>query len=1318
MKNRNAGGPAAAGGMNFQAAVTSFAMIKVLCGSSIGWLDNLVEGVPVAVSSETGGAGDDVCIELQSGQSIEVQAKKGLRAGTKLQDALLELAQGVSAGDVDYGVLAVSSTSSATIKDKLAKNIARRGDGRRDIHCSNAELFFENLKSKGYDVEKVCRNIRIVTLHFEGGDSASLDNSLLSLEGLLTSRKDAAHVWDALYRVASNMVENRGRKDLRNLLRILHSNGATLKAEQSVEPAIILSSFCDWVEQTNSTIPMIGMRRRAQIEQCWVDLNVHIRSPDDYGTRTLSEALEHYHSWGAKQSSRTDDKSDSRWLGRFFKKSILVAGPGMGKSCLATMLAKRYASEKYAVFKVSLKQALQKMNSGATFGEAVIEIGSDGSGLSPQQLATVGLNNAVFLFDGLDECGPMRTQVAEAIVRFSEGLKDARFVVTTRPVGYDPSPFAQWRHYDLIPPETSSAQNNVRRILNSVEPEPKNGADWTSLTEQEIGTDFAKSIAGRSPLMITISAALLYNGHQLGRSNVETYGNFFKLIDDLPTGRVSETSVSSSTLKFVLNCLAWEIAVAPATKTEDRERAMAPKIVSELGCTPLKAKELLSQCIEYWQSKGLVETVHVGLTESMTFVHKTFCEYAAARHLVEMDEAQKAQLVSLQLHQPEFREVVGFAAALGCAPQIIASYDNSSATRSEKLKLLAFLLKSIADGRAPLSENEVTFVVKEAMEAVHSNRGDLGFRVGAGLVRFADVFPNSIVPYLPDLMSSDQIWTRLTGWRLALAVNQDAISMDELKSEMLRLPNNSELATSFSPFGGLRLHDDGQREMFQSFVLYAMELVLSKLPVQEVDEFLPDVLGAEGLSSVGFVEKATEVLKRFGRDYDIEGWRMGSDSLKNWAHLFDPENYHENQKKAFLGMFASFPSMDTTATLDRDETNFLNLSALIEITAFWEETPGQFLSWGRKNPKEPVSEVWRLLLELVDIDKFELSYEVALFRKHIDQPYDKSLLGPFHLFERLDVPEPNFSAVNRCNPDVGLLEQAIHHPIQWVKMTAVQLLNEVLNEQEKLNCAERLLNEGSGMTLWMGVWLAEQADPNRTFSLVIKRLEGRITSDCEYLFRTLVGLPCGDENDALGALQAGLYSDHAQVAEAAGKYAIFLAENSKCEFSTLLSEAFEYWREHEEPYPTEGGTVPPSPREELLNAWSITSEIDEIFLVELFGDPRSDVSKLAQDIGLEMLANDKGAMLLDAAIDRQNYGFVKRLLSAKQNLTEQQVQRIGGYHTTDEPNGRLCSLILMEKGYCSGELADKILSALRDDPLLAIRDRVKEYDERSLLQTS
>lgn len=60
MKNRNAGGPAAAGGMNFQAAVTSFAMIKVLCGSSIGWLENLGEGVPVAVSSETGGAGDDI----------------------------------------------------------------------------------------------------------------------------------------------------------------------------------------------------------------------------------------------------------------------------------------------------------------------------------------------------------------------------------------------------------------------------------------------------------------------------------------------------------------------------------------------------------------------------------------------------------------------------------------------------------------------------------------------------------------------------------------------------------------------------------------------------------------------------------------------------------------------------------------------------------------------------------------------------------------------------------------------------------------------------------------------------------------------------------------------------------------------------------------------------------------------------------------------------------------------------------------------------------------------------------------------------------
>lgn len=1311
MTDRNAGGPAAAGGMNFQAAVTSLAMVKLLDGGELNWLHGIATDVPVGVSSETGGAGDDIHLELFGGRRVEVQVKKGLRAGESLQSALIELAKGVAHNDIDFGVLAVSSTSSATVRETLARNIVRRGEGRLDGHCKNAKLFFEALCNSGYEVKDICRRIRIVTLHFEVGDSASLDNGLICLERVAKDRGNATGAWNAIYAAASYMIENRGRKDLPALLKVLSSNGIKLQDDRTSGPAAALVSYCSWVEKTNSTIPLFGMRRRARIEECWIDLDVHVRSPDDYCVQSLSEALKVYHSWGAKDSKGEKSTSDSKWLGRFYKKSILVAGPGMGKSCLTTMLAKRYAADKHPVFKVALKQVVQKMASGETFREAVVALGSDGSDLSVQDWDTIGFDNAVFLLDGLDECGSKRSQIAEAIVRFSEGLLGARIIVTTRPVGYDPSPFALWRHYDLIPPSTSNAQRNVHQILEAAEPNPISGDDWNSLTTREIETDFAKSIAGRSPLMITISAALLFNGHHLGGNNVQTYRNFFKLIDDIQTDRVDAAPVTPGTLRFVLNCLAWEIAVAPSSTTSSREQAIVPKIVAELDCTPLKAENALSQCMEYWQSKGLVETVQVGITESMTFVHKTFCEYAAARHLTEMEEEQRLHLIQKHLHNPDLREVMGFAAALGCATQIFASYKNSTATSTEKLKLLAYLLGAIVDGRAQLDDVDAVYVAEEAIGAICSNRGDLGFRVGGGLIKFAEQYSDEVRPYLQQLTNSDQIWTRLTGWNLVLAVGGDGVSLDDLKSEMLKVPNYSELRTFVSPFGGIQLYDDGQIEMFQKFVLAGMELLLSRLPAQDVDEFLPEILSAEGLNSVDFVEQATKVLKRFGRDYDIKNWQMDSTSLKSWARMFDPKTFRERQKKAFVGMFEGFPLTIDAPHPEIEKSEFLNLSALIELTDFWTETPGEFLSWARDHPEEPISEVWRLLLNLVEIDKYALAEEVAIFRNHLDRPYDNTFLGPFHMFERLDVPPPDYSEVRRLEPNARWLEQAVHHPVKWVKMVAVQALSEVLLENEQLCCAERLLNEGTGVTLWMGVWLAEDCNPDRAFSLVVERLKGPISSDCDYLYRTLVDLPQTNENDAFVALKAGLFSKHVQVAEAAGKYAVFLAKNTDLELETLLTEAFEHWIENEEPYPQSGGTVPPSPREDLLRALSIVTAVDGMYLVELFADPRSDVGKLAQDLALELVAKGVENNIVDAAIERKHLGFVKRLISSEITLTTQQVQSIGKFCSSESANGRLCSLMLVENGYCSTQLATPILDTLRADTLLTIRDRVKELDE-------
>lgn len=122
VKRRTGGGAATAGGMNFQAAATAIAYVAVARGRPLGWLGAVEEDIPVAIEAETESGGDDLRLELANGASVEIQVKKGLRAGKHLWEALDALA--VAAAENVACVLLISPSSSTTIRTGLAQDIA------------------------------------------------------------------------------------------------------------------------------------------------------------------------------------------------------------------------------------------------------------------------------------------------------------------------------------------------------------------------------------------------------------------------------------------------------------------------------------------------------------------------------------------------------------------------------------------------------------------------------------------------------------------------------------------------------------------------------------------------------------------------------------------------------------------------------------------------------------------------------------------------------------------------------------------------------------------------------------------------------------------------------------------------------------------------------------------------------------------------------------------------------------------------------------------------------------------------------------------
>jgi hypothetical protein len=123
------GGPTASGGFNYQAAVTAITMAHAASGAPLHWLEGVAYDAPTAVAAESGGGGDDIRLSFADGTFAEIQVKSGLQAGQALWDALDGLAQAVESGQAHYGLLVVSPSSSGTIRNALAEDLVKLGEG-------------------------------------------------------------------------------------------------------------------------------------------------------------------------------------------------------------------------------------------------------------------------------------------------------------------------------------------------------------------------------------------------------------------------------------------------------------------------------------------------------------------------------------------------------------------------------------------------------------------------------------------------------------------------------------------------------------------------------------------------------------------------------------------------------------------------------------------------------------------------------------------------------------------------------------------------------------------------------------------------------------------------------------------------------------------------------------------------------------------------------------------------------------------------------------------------------------------------------------
>jgi hypothetical protein len=1307
-----AGGAATAGGMNFQAAVTTIAAIYMVRGRPLLWLDGLVDDVPVRIAAETGGGGDDLRLEYRSGVSSEVQIKRGLQASPRLWESLEKLALAVHRAEIGFGVLVICPESSRTITRDLAEDIIRLGEGRSDNLSPIAAEFDQKLGKLGLSASAVCRRLRIVTMHALSGDQASILAARAELDHVCRDKSQIGQAWDRLYRDAGEIIQLRAARTAASITHLLVSAGIEIVTATSDAPAAVLTRLTAWVIKTNASFSILGVQKQLSIEDAWISLPIAVSKPDTNAPAELAEALERYHKWDDRQHPRDVSFIEPDTLGLFYRHAVLVAGPGMGKTTLLTRLARRYAQAGKPVLKVNLRNVAVRIRAhGESFEEATFALGLAGSGVGATELQALKFADLVLLCDALDECGADQEAVAEGLMGFIAGHPRCTAILTTRPVGYHTGRLTDWRHYEVSALSKDSAPKHlgdlVREILASDDSRRKGVAGLTAkyLEDSPIG-----NLVVRSPLLLGIAASLFARGDALGETKAQLYAGVFKLLDE-PSPRATSFTPEATILRSALNVYGALIVESPTMPTEKMVRECGMILAPELGYPALKARELAESCLRHWQDVGVVERVQHGGAETITFVHKTFAEYAAARRLTELDAEDRKQALMTNAGRTGWFEVLGFGVTMGMAEPILSALlagmkSQSATSEREHVELLSA-------ASPPPSKAVTTALFERAFAELHDEDRRATYRLGMSLAKAAKRFPDEVGSRAAKLLEDPHPPARLAAWAAALATGTEYYAFERLQEVAVELPHTVRGGLWPSLGGGSVLESVGP-DLAQFFAMHAAHQILKRCPAEKAKSILAEMLKADALRSMGFQGDLARILPdEQTRAELIAGYAHWGDSLRS---ILPNDEFWLDMRRGYANVFATLArdgdcitSAETAAARERPFP-LPYLGAFATLTRMGDMPPYDVRRWQGLEWDDVAEEVYRGIAKCINVPADKLAREAALFCSAVEQTPENDYLSVFDFLPSVDIPDPDERVAKEIGLDSTKLERACHHRSIYLAQNAAWLLYSVLEPSARAPCLERLLAAGRRHTLQIAAWLADELPSPVALELVRARLKQPIVPGCEYLFAVLEKKGASLDVDTMAGLGTGLLSEDVDTAVAAANFAMTLAKPDAIELYQLLGAAFTHWQTHEEPYPEKGGVVPTSPRAKLLSATHRIRPPTYEELAPAVRDPRPDVREIVESAVVNCLQESedaRNAFVDDALGGRLPSSLISKALKARIAFDAPNVERMIPLLHDSNPRVRFAAMNLLKPPYLAEDRIEMLAKTMLEDEESEIQDRAR-----------
>jgi hypothetical protein len=1291
------GGSAGGGGYDYQAEAWALVAAKILAEESLNWVESGCDRVPVSIRTETGEGGDDLRITLRSGARIEAQAKRGLRRGKRLWDALMALACAVEADEESHGVLLTTTDASNTIRKHLKQGIIKVGEGITEDLPDIVREFIDRLHKTGINDLSICSRIRVVIRDLDPG-SPGEEITFEALRKVLADPSEVGAARNTLVSDGHDQIKLRGSRDANSLTRVIKQAGISLSV--AVENQLILRQrFRDWSIKTNSRISIPSLNIALPMSEAWVRLRAMSPSDTPSGGKSLEEQVKEYHEWHRLADARhVSDTLDIGSASHRERLLVVVGGPGAGKSTLLRRLTWDWAAEGQVVLRVSLRAVALRMSQGETFDEALLAVASEGFPNIGEPFYSMLSNATLLLADGLDETDPNRSGIADRLQRWAFASPERQVVLTTRPVGHNPAWFEEWKHYELLPLGRSDIEGFAEIVFGLLHPDDPEEAE-KSLRGflEELDHSHTASIAARNPQLLGFLIALYVKGHDIG-------GNRFQLFDktveevrkQTAPDRVFQHQVDAPIAHQGLDCTGWLMLHSPNLSEVGLVEGLGQHLAEELPLRPLQARQIASEVLLFWEERGLLERVSAGTETTFTFVHMAFQEFTAARFLVRLPDEELIAWIRSNYNSPGFRETLlltGATDRVSLTINTLIELDDPSDPVCTAAILAADVLAEAEDSPTDLQEA----VFRHLVPRLTSRVPMVVYEAGEKLRLLAMASPGVVGPMALRLQKREQQWTKEVACALGLLSGNEYVDSEEL---LAVFPEASD--TRVSPG---RSSAFGHRPLIRDLIVEGAKYLLQDGASErhlEVVKAKYEAGNYSGGAHQALFDSLAEHLTPKDMATVISRWHAETyQTLASWIQVTGESDqaFIEAVLKAVEGLTAEKTDLVADPQLN-------SIATLRKALRIWDSPATDYAMLRYRRAQDEFSEVIRGAILVAGLSP-------AQVRADADQALHELKHSPKRLYELTKNAEksniePNLNWARaqdgQLQPD--LLLQAMAHPSSFViRFAALLLLNCVEDDVVAVGLQD-VLASGSGYVLYVIAQVASDVWQDEAADLILDRLERRLTDDCAPLIRAL-GDTC-DESTRLCAqavLRKAFESESADIVEAALDTTQKLGLDEA--LAITIESSYRWWLIEGPQDPEGGGVIPENAASALFTYLAANKRMSFDEIREAANAKRYDVRQVAiQEIGRFLAKEDKLVEPVLSDIDREELpsGIIGELSKSYPIVCKRHLERFLGLLGSDNRQVRIACIRALGDGWADSSEVEEALRSLLSVPDPGIRD--------------